>query len=198
MNASLLLGLGPLALAFGVVPKQVVDVSVQASARIFGLLHQCGVFAYRVEPQVDLFLFTHGREGSPTVGHVQMLNFRPMVPIWDYCRMFVGSKRNNAMNAPTFPPTFTKFVYSGNKGFEYQARTATFEEAASWADSFPKTCKVYASHLGGDASAKGVVIFRVMLPASNPGMGVENEAGQARLRSFLRNAKKLGLRVDHP
>lgn len=99
------------------------------------------------------------------------------------------------MNAPTFPPTFTKQVYSNNTGVRYSALIATKEEADSWASEFPKSCKIWSSGLSGSDTAKAVLIFTVMFPASNKGMGQANEAGAARERSFLKHAKRLGLRV---
>lgn len=108
------------------------------------------------------------------------------------------------MDRPTFPPTFKRFDYS-SKSFKYEATCVTHEEAVSWAASFPKSCRVRGVVLMGCDYAKGLVVFQVLGAETNAGMGEVNEAGEARLRSFLRNAKKLGLRIaphtptiDHP
>lgn len=99
------------------------------------------------------------------------------------------------MKNPAFPPTFTKTVYSNGLGVNYTAAIATREEADSWAAEFPKSCKVWAADLGGHPTAKAVLTFTVMFPASNKGMGQANEAGATRERSFLKHVKRLGLRV---
>jgi len=103
------------------------------------------------------------------------------------------------MNTTTFPPTFEKQRYYNDKdetlGWCYSAATKEYEEAESWASEFPKSCRVWAASSSGNPSAKGVIIFKLMYPATNAGMGIANEAGEARLRSFLRHVKRLGLRI---
>ncbi len=103
------------------------------------------------------------------------------------------------METPTFPPTFKKQRYYNEQGvtlgWKYSATTKEYEEAPSWASEFPKSCRVYAAQLYGNPDANGIITFEIMYPVTNAGMGVANEAGEARLRSFLRHVKRLGLRV---
>jgi hypothetical protein len=87
--------------------------------------------------------------------------------------------------------TFKKREYT-NGGCEYTAMFKTREQASEVAAQFPKSCKVWATSLGGSDDFSAIVTFRVLPASSNKGMGEMNEAGAARLKSFLKHVEKIG------
>ena len=94
------------------------------------------------------------------------------------------------MNAASI--TFKKSNYT-NGGLEYTAIVETREVANGIAAQFPKSCRVWATTYSGSEGVAGIVIFRVLAASTSKGMGEINEAGAARLKSFLRHAAKIGV-----
>lgn len=87
---------------------------------------------------------------------------------------------------------FKKSNYS-NGGFEYTAKVETREQANEIAARFPKSCRVWATtHTSAEGDVSGIVIFRVLDASTSKGMGEMNEAGAARLKSFLKHVEKIG------